>query len=267
VQQWIEERMLTHVTTLKGLQAFWAGSNSGVTKEEFSAYTASLNLLNDYPGISSVAFFERRGEKLITVYIEPLADRETALGFDHNTRQERKAFLEQVRDSGEILSSQPFTLVTTNRPGFFLTAPLYRGGETPRSIDERRSQLIGFVNLAFRDADLFTALFGRQNPMPDIDFAIFHDHYDSPPGTEHLLFDSDPEFDPMKFPALLHTKKYVTVGNASWTIFVTAKPSLVLTAAEENLPKATLIIGLTFSALFFLANLYFYRLHLKRWHD
>ena len=57
VQQWIEERMLTHVTTLKGLQAFWAGSNSGVTKEEFSAYTASLNLLNDYPGISSVAFF------------------------------------------------------------------------------------------------------------------------------------------------------------------------------------------------------------------
>jgi len=267
VQQWVEERMLVHVTILHGLQAFWARHPEGVSKKQFSVYVNSLNILSDYPSISSVAFLKRDGDKLITTYIEPVAGRETALGFDQNTNPHRKEFLEWVRDSGKITSSRPLTFMTTDQSGIFLTAPLYAGGTVPRSASERQEKLIGFVNLAFRDAELFTAIFGRQNPTPDIDFAIYPENHTGEPNSKYLLFDSDPSFDPEAFSDLPQIKKFITVDQNLWTIIITAKPSFSLTAAEENLPRVMLIIGLSLCAIFDLVILFFYRRHLKTWHS
>ena len=267
IQQWIEERMLNHVNALRGLQAFWIGNNQAVTREKFNLYLDSLNLLNDFPGISSVAFIKRANEKIITTYIKPLADREAALGFDHNTNPERKAFFEQIRDTGQITASDPLALITTNRPGMFLAAPLYADSITPESIIERQRQLVGFLVIVFRDNELFKAIFGRQNPLPDLDFVVYHGSYDNGHNTpKHVLFDSDPEFNPITDTKLLQTKKYISVGNTPWTIVVTAKPSFSLTATEENLPKTMLTVGLALSGVFGLIILSFYRQHLKKWH-
>lgn len=270
IEQLVEERMLSHVNTLRGLRAFWAGSGQAVTKEKFDAYLETLNIFHDYPGISSISFFKPRGDKLITEYLYPLEGREAALGLDQYFDPDRRAFFEQTRDSGRISASRPFTLKTTQRPGVFLAAPLYAGGRAPESLIERRGQLIGFVGMVFREKELFSAIFGRSNPFPDIDFAIYHDYYEALPQdgqSEHLLFDSDPEFDPAGFSQLLQTKKYVTVGGTQWTIFITAKPSFSLTQTEENLPLAILITGLTASVAFGIIGLYFVNKHLKTWHQ
>ena len=144
IQQWIEERMLNHVNALRGLQAFWIGNNQAVTREKFNLYLDSLNLLNDFPGISSVAFIKRANEKIITTYIKPLADREAALGFDHNTDPARKAFLSKLETPDGSAASDPLALITTNRSGMFLAAPLYADSITPESIIERQRQLVGF---------------------------------------------------------------------------------------------------------------------------
>ena len=265
IQQLVEERMLNHVSILRGLNALWAQSPRGINQDQFNLYLDSLNILNDFPGISSVAFVKAQGEKMITTYLIPLAGRESALGLDQAAQPGRKEFFDQVRDSGLILSSQPFILTTTNRPGFFLAGPLYTGGKVPVSLIERREKLIGFAGLTFRESELFTAIFGRQNLLPDIDFHIYHEYWESPPGDEHLLFDSDPGFTPADT-KLLQTKKYITVGQTPWTIFITAKPSFSLTWAEENLPRRLLAAGLTLSGLYGLLILSFYFRHLKTWH-
>lgn len=262
IQQWVEERMLAHVNTLRGLQAFWSRNPEGVTKEEFSAYIHSLNILSDYPGISSVIFIKPSGKQLLTTYIEPLSGREAALGFDSNTDPFRKTFFESVRDSGQIMASDPVALVTTGKPGFFLAVPLYENGEIPRSLEERRNKLIGFAVLVFRESELFRAIFGRQNPLPDIDFVVYHE-FEEP---RHQLFDSNPEFNPGKDSKLMRTERYVTVGETPWTIIITAKPSFSLNRAEEKLPLFILTTGLAFNGALGLIIIYFYRLHLKKWH-
>lgn len=266
VQQWIEERMLNHVNTLRGLQALWAANPSGISHQTFENYLDSLNALNDYPSISSVIFVKRSGSQLLTTYIKPLAGRETALNFDANSDPFRREFFAKVRDSGQITSSDPIPLLTTAKPGFFLAAPLYRSGATQHSLTERREKLIGFAAMVFRDTELFKAIFGRQNPLPDIDFVIYHEYFEAPPGSNHLLFDSDPEFNPAVYPDLLQTKKYVTIGNTPWTIFISAKPSFSLNTAEEKLPLIILSSGLILSGILGLIILYFYRQHLKTWH-
>src|SRR4030042_312085 len=45
VQQLVEERMLAHVTTLRGLQALWATRQEGATQRELVAYVDSLKIL------------------------------------------------------------------------------------------------------------------------------------------------------------------------------------------------------------------------------
>ena len=258
IQQLVEERMLAHVNILRSLSALWSQSPQDVSQGQFNLFLDSLNALSDFPGISSIAFVKAQGEKLITTYLAPLAGRESALGLDQASQPGRKEFFDQVRDSGLILSSQPFILTTTNKAGFFLAGPLYADGKVPVSEIERREKLIGFVGLTFREAELFKAIFGRQNPLPDLDFAIY--------AQENLLFDSDPEFDPAVDPKLLQTKKFVTVGQTPWTIIISAKPSFSLTAAEEKLPLFILTTGLTFCITLGLTIIFFYQQHLKTWH-
>ena len=263
IQQLVEERMLAHVNTLRSLQALWNSHNDLVKQKEFGLFLNTLNVFYDYPGISSIGFAKRVGDQLPTTYIEPLAGRENTLGYDNAADPIRKPFFDLARDAGEIVSSAPLTLITTKRPGFFLIAPLYQTGEPPRSLSERQKQLTGFIVMVFRETELFKAIFGRENPLPDLDFAIYHQNILDP---DHLLFDSDPEFDPAAYTQKLQTNKYVTVGQSPWTIIVNAKPSFGLTKAEENLPLTMLAVGLTLCGIFGLILLFFFRQHLKKWH-
>lgn len=258
IQQLVEERMLNHVNTLRGLQAFWIRNPEGLTAAKFKLYLDSINLFYDHPSVSSVSFVKKDSDRYINSLVEPESVRAQTLGFDHNAIPERKQYFDRAMNEGEIISAWPVDLITTKKSGIFLIAPVYSGG-LPRSLADRKAKLSGFIVMVFRDDNLFTAIFGRQNPLPDIDFVVYH----SP---ENILFDSDPEFNPAVYPDLLQTEKYVTIGKTPWTIVVTAKPSFSLTSAEEKLPLIILIVGLAFSTALGLIIIYFYRQHLKTWH-
>lgn len=265
IQQRVEERMLAHVNLLRGLRAFWAGSGQIVTREQFDDYLKELNAFYDFPGISSISYLELQGDKLITKYIHPLEGRETTLGLDQYFDPQRQSFFELTRDNGQINASQPFILQTTKKSGFFLAVPLYQKGQIPNSQTERKTQLIGFIGMVFRENELFNAIFGRQNPFPDHDFAIYHQEIISP---NHLLYDSDPDFNPQSLPAnkLMQKQMRVSIGQTPWVIVVTAKPAFKLTPLEETLPYFILIISLGLSAIAGWYNLKLYRRHLKTWH-
>jgi CHASE1-domain containing sensor protein len=45
--------------------------------------------------------------------------------------------------------------------GFLIYVPVYRGGNVPTSIEERRTNLLGFVYSPFRVGDLMDGIIGR----------------------------------------------------------------------------------------------------------
>jgi CHASE1-domain containing sensor protein len=265
IQQSIEERMLAYVNYLRGLQALWASHHSRITPAEFSSFINTLNIFNDYPGIASIAYVKQVGDQWLTTYVEPAAGRNQTLNYNHAADPDRKPYFELARDSGEIIATGPIKLITTHRPGFFLIAPLYQANPRPDSLIERRQQLTGFIGMVFRETQLFEAIFGRQNPLPNIDFAIFSGHWETPPEPRQLLFATASEFNPTAIANFPAVKRYVFVGQTPWTIFISPKASFSLTQTEENLPRAILISGLIFAGLYILTLLLLYRRHLKTW--
>ena len=93
-------------------------------------------------------------------FIEPAAPNAAALGYDLNARL---ATLVAACDSGQAVSTPPLQLVQEpeNLPGFIVYLPLYAGGGTPVSREERRARLSGFVAAVFRVARLVDPALAR----------------------------------------------------------------------------------------------------------
>jgi len=64
----------------------------------------------------------------------------------------RQQPLEKARDGGMLAASQEFTLQsgTGDRIGFFVVLPIYKRGLPHNSVEERRRNLVGFVQGVFQ---------------------------------------------------------------------------------------------------------------------
>ena len=85
----------------------------------------------------------------------------------------RQQPLEKARDSGMLTASQEFTLQsgTGDRIGFFVVLPIYKRGLPHDSVEERRRNLVGFVQGVFQiDTMIAATLRGIQIPA---DYYIF----------------------------------------------------------------------------------------------
>ena len=86
-----------------------------------------------------------------------------ALGFNMSTEPARREAMERARDQGVSAASGRVELLQADDPlqeaGFVIFMPVYDGGETPATVDERRNRLIGFVYSPFRATDLFEHTF------------------------------------------------------------------------------------------------------------
>jgi CHASE1-domain containing sensor protein len=72
--------------------------------------------------------------------------------------------MEAARDSGRAAASAPVTLVQeverSEPGGFLIYVPVYREGDVPATIAERRTALVGFAYSPFRASDLFGEVLG-----------------------------------------------------------------------------------------------------------
>jgi signal transduction histidine kinase/CheY-like chemotaxis protein len=93
-------------------------------------------------------------------YIEPADLNATAVGYDLN---QRIATLDEARDLGSAVSTPSTQLVQEpdNLPGFIVYLPLYAGAYLPATVEERRSQLTGFVAAVFRVSKLVDPALAR----------------------------------------------------------------------------------------------------------
>jgi signal transduction histidine kinase/DNA-binding response OmpR family regulator len=95
-----------------------------------------------------------RSEYISVYYLESLERNEPALGFDVNSEAKRRVALDQARDTGTAIATEPIRLAQEpgSQQGFLEFQPVYDGPAD--TVDQRRAHLLGFAVAVFRIGDL-----------------------------------------------------------------------------------------------------------------
>jgi len=188
-EQEISKRLEAYVATIRSGAALFAASER-VTRAEFRHFVDALEVTVNYPGIQGLGFsvwltgtpeereatverlldgFEPHppppgGRQTAIVLLEPQDARNlAALGFDMWADPTRRAAMERARDlarpaaSGKVVLVQEIT--EEKQAGFLIYVPVYRDGDPPRTVEERRKELLGWVYAPFRMHDLIRGIF------------------------------------------------------------------------------------------------------------
>jgi len=230
----ITDRLDQHVTMLVGARGLFVGGVEP-TAEQFRAYVRSLEIPTRAPGIQGIGYSRPHA----IVLLEPLDRRnQVAIGFDMSTEPVRRAAMERARDSGAPAASGRVTLVqeidADKQPGFLLYVPVYR--DAPRTVEQRRASLIGFVYSPFRVGDLFAGIFRERDPRVELE--VFDGERIAP---DTLLYRS--RGDPDRRARRTSTRT-VDVAGERWTIVYRSTPTFDAVASRRLLPWiAAILLG------------------------
>jgi PAS domain S-box-containing protein len=180
-----------------------------------------------------------------------------ALGWDPYANPERRAAMDEARDTGEPVAT---VAVQMARPtgefdmvGHVVYFPVYRGAVEPRTVAERREKLIGFVFASFIEDTLWKAIFPEdKNSLFDIE--IFAGETADP---AKLVFDTDPPMTPEKAKAVstLVTQIPLRYFSQPWVMRTITRPKFGA-GSERLLPMVALLgSGALSLTLFLLAAL------------
>ncbi|MFZ3018593.1 MAG: CHASE domain-containing protein [Gallionella sp.] len=270
----IERRLSNSQNVLRSLQALYAASDR-VEHNDFAAYTTALRLDQNYPGIQSLGFspivpaeqmerhlagIRRQGfpdynikpagkRKLYApvIHIAPFQGRNLRVfGMDNYATPERRAALEQARDSGQASLSGKLTLVqddNSSQPGILMFLPVYRNGMAHDTPATRQANIVGWVAAAFRINSLISSLLDSHTRYFDIEI------YDGiGTSANALLYDSGPVHDAEQSTAAFRHIQQIEVADRSWTLSFTSTPSFDarLTATQVGIVT---VIGTVFSLI------------------
>lgn len=241
----VRGRMNSYLALLRGGSAFFAASDD-ITRDDFHKYVENLQITAFFPGIQGIGFtmkmdssevpallekarkegFENfriwpmvPNEEIHTIYyLEPLDVRNrAAIGYNMYTEPVRRKAMQQACDSGMPVATSRVTLVQEImgpvQPGFLIYMPVYAGGNTPPSIEERRKLLKGFIYSPFRAEDLFDNVFG-QGVLKAADVSIYDGKEIRPENLLHQAGTFDNPSDRSSYRMTLPLK----VAERSWTL-------------------------------------------------
>ncbi len=169
----IEQRMASYEQVLRGVQGFIAASNRRELQLPQS-YVDALQLGADFAGVQKISVIEQR----------PTAGRVDS----HLDPLHRKA-MDIARDSGRLTMTGklrlPSSSASPSKVNFVMFLPLYKGGQHPETLADRRANLIGWVMASVWMNELMASLYGQHVPVNDIKI---HDGVQL--SDEALMFDS-----------------------------------------------------------------------------
>src|SRR5690606_5614293 len=163
------------------------------------------------------------------------------------TEPVRREAMARARDTGQAAISGRVTLVQEIagpvQAGFLIYVPVYRGGDVPPTVAERRRELLGFVYAPFRADDLFANIFGTE-ALPRVTFQV----YDGPGARpERLLHDSRDDRGAPPDPRLLTT---LSITGRVWTLGYAPTPAFEEGSGQWLVPGIA-VSGLLVSAVLF----------------
>lgn len=279
VKDAIGDAMRTYQFALHaGAGLFESGRDVGA--REWRAFVRALRLEKDYPGFQGFGFAEalhrdelgtveqrERAKGNETFSIHPKDDRDfytaimmlapddwrnqRAIGYDMFSEPVRRAAMERARDSGDAALSGRVILMqetaTNVQPGTLLYVPIYApADEPPKTAEERRTRLRGFMYGAFRMGDLISAVLNMQTP--DAARAFLVEVYDgSTPGRQSLLY-SNADLSGAAPGRRLQAEFPIDVAGRRWTMSVSADEP-ILQNFDKSKPWLVLTGGIVIAAL------------------
>ncbi len=214
----VRRRMVNYDQMLQGLRGLFNASQD-VDRNEFHEYCAALNLGERFKGVQGLSYLpllpnsekdahittvrragfaeytikpEGQRERYTPVlYIEPFSGRNLrAFGFDVSSEPVRRAALDQARDTDSAVITGNLDLIQDSdlpkSAGFLMVLPLYLNGLHHDTLQQRRSNIYGWLSAVFRVEVLMAGVLGNQDQ--EIDIEIFDGAILSKP---FLLYDQD----------------------------------------------------------------------------
>lgn len=275
----MRKRLLAYEQALRGGAALF-GITGSISREQWRGYTDRLRIGESFPGIQGIGFvkvisaqervehvrvvraegfpdYDVRPEGVLThhapiTYLEPFTGLNLrAFGYDMFSEPIRRAAIERARDQGTTAISGKIRLMQeteeNGQAGFLMYVPVYRGGQLPKSVEQRRIELIGFIFAPFRMNDFMVGTLDAA--MDDIDLEIFDG---TEPAPETLLFDRDKilRSPDNKTPAAFSFKSTFDIFGRVWTLRYEASPTFQASRADHQ-PFLLLAGGAFISLLLF----------------
>jgi two-component sensor histidine kinase len=181
----------------EGTQSFaWVTRVRNEDRAEFEAYQRTRERLSQFEITErsrdgELVRSNERHEYFPIVPINPAELRADLAGFDLLSDSVRGAVIRESRDSGELVSTARVPLIGDSGPspyGFLVSAPVFRGGDIPATVEARRRLLEGVVLGVFRLSDGMVEEVGL-GEEPGMSLVLLGRTAD---GTEEVLLGSNP---------------------------------------------------------------------------
>lgn len=276
----IENRVNLYVALLEGTRGF-VDASSEMNNDKFSKYVNSLDLENNYKGVQGIGFTQsfkaeekdslvnkirsegfpdfqifpesQNPNRQVIVYIYPLNDRnKRAIGFDMSTEATRRNALEKARDTGRPIATGKVKLLQENKEdmqdGFLIYLPIYKGNQTPETVEKRANELRGFVYSPFRARNFLSEIYDSTREK-NIGIKI----YDNEAAPENLLAETqnnEIDFYTRFGNETYTTKEVVEVAERKWVVEFSTLSGF---GEQSNIVWTPLIFfcGICFSFLLF----------------
>lgn len=273
----IEDRLGLYANVLRGGRGLFDASNE-VSRSEWKAYTDSLSLQSDYPGIQGVGYSEivlpeelenfeekvkeegfpdfkvtpdnERDIYTSILFLEPFdARNKLAFGYDMFSEKTRRDAMEFARDSGEISISKKVKLLqegsTGTQAGFLMYEPFYDISIREENIESRRETILGYVYAPFRMDNLMIGIFSKDNANLGVEI---YDGRLEELDEEQFMYKNNLVNDSSE----LNKTESLQLFNNYWTIRYTAPEGYGFDPIRNSMPAIILIFGFILSASFFI---------------
>lgn len=277
-------------TAMNSLRAFFAGSET-VTRKEFYDYLNISGFRSGIPADSTISYIENiskaDAEEAIQeirvdtsvvsegypevrfypesdeeelwpiIFVDPEAPFRSLIGYDQNAEASRRGNIQKAIDSGVSSITPPILLSPGNVPGFVIVYPLYEGGITPSSVQERRAHFIGAVTIALRIDSFFPFILKQYQELFDRGLQMrFVDSGRPVDGEIFSVSMNQGKRDPLRW---LYTSPKYTIredfANREGIFYFTGAPGYRLTFEEKFAPilihLAGGLIAIVFCLLFY----------------
>lgn len=264
----IRARLLAYETVMRGVKGFIDGSDL-VTVTEFRSYIDALKLkekkfgvlgiglVTIVPGKDKVRHLEDiRKLGLSNYQIRPHGDRQSyapiirmepmagdnlkALGLDLLSVPFARAAMERARDLNDVVVSNHFSLAQdqgkANVFSFVMYLPVFKSGANLDTLNARRKNITGWVDVPFRIKDLMAGLNGEFDQ--DVGLEI----HDGKAISDHSLIYSSSSVSTKKTAdTRLKTKRQLDFAGHTWTLSLTITPEFE--ARVSNLNQSRIVAG------------------------
>jgi len=266
----LKSRMETLRMMLRGVKGYYDGS-AQIDPGEFQAYVGALDLQQTLPGLQGVAYVLRLehgqvaahelamqgqwgngyrvwpdapGEvRRVIALIEPLNEvNRRVLGFDAGSVPGALDALERARDTGEVALTGTIGLRQyANEPGekgLVMYLPIFRGGASTETVEQRRKALVGWVSAPFRLADLLQGI--QQQLDSDVGLSIFDGDATNPAAQIHGAGAMSS--------ASFQETRHIEVGGRRWTLVMHSLPAFT-NRLEDSGQTLVALLGAVLSLL------------------